>query len=113
MMSHDASGVTVLATFDDFIAAEIACALLSEGSLRPEEPEAIGLRSWLVQVRGLTPTLAHRAEVVLQSARPSETRIVGGAAEREHRVNIHAIRPQGVLSSELVLRASFQPFPDA
>jgi hypothetical protein len=34
MMGHDGAGVTVQATFDDFIAAEIACALLSEGLLQ-------------------------------------------------------------------------------
>jgi hypothetical protein len=55
MMYRNGPGVTVLATFDDLIAAEVACALLSDGSLRPEEPEAIGLRHWLVQVCGLTP----------------------------------------------------------
>ena len=76
--------VTVEAIFDDSIAADIACALLSEGSLRPEESKQVGLRRWLVEIRGLTPTLAHRAEVVLQHARASETRIVGEDAGPEH-----------------------------
>jgi len=88
MMHDNGPIVTVQAIFNDCIAAEIACALLSDGSLRPEEPEAIGLRRWLVEVRGLTPTLARRAEVVLQRACASETRIVGEDAEREHRYQI-------------------------
>jgi hypothetical protein len=88
MMGHDGAGVTVQATFDDFIAAEIAYALLSEGLLRPEEPEAVSLRRWLVQIRGLTPALAIKAEAVLRSARPSETRIVGQDVDREHCANL-------------------------
>jgi hypothetical protein len=81
MMFDNGPVVTVEAIFDDCVAAEIACALLCEGSLRPEEPEPIGLRRWLVQVLDLTPTLARRAQVVLQRARASETRIVGEDAD--------------------------------
>jgi hypothetical protein len=99
MMCYNGSGVTVQATFDDFIAAEIACALLFDASLRPEEPEAVGLRGWLVQVRGLTPTLAHRAKVVLQSAQASETLIVGEDAERQHCANL--LPPEGQVSRSL------------
>lgn len=84
MIDHEIPAVTVRATFDDSIAAEIACALLSDGSLRPEEPEPAGLRTWVVELRGLTPTLARRAEVVLRSARANQMRIVPEDARIEH-----------------------------
>ena len=74
--SNERSCVTVQATFQDFVDAEIACALLSDASLQAGEPEAVGLKRWLVQVGGITPALARRAEAVLRSARASETRIV-------------------------------------
>jgi hypothetical protein len=106
-MCHDGAGVTVQATFDDFIAAEIACALLFEGSLRPEEPEAVGLRRWLVQVRGLTPALAHRAEVVLRSARARETQVVSEDADREHCADRLISGPEISRGSDLVAKDSW------
>jgi len=76
-MNHGKSSiVTVQATFDTCVDAEIGCALLSEGSLQSDEPEAIGLRRWLVQVRDVTPALARRAQAVLRSAHANETRII-------------------------------------
>jgi len=89
--------VNVQATFDNYVEAEIASALLCDGSLRPDEPEAVGLRRWLVQVRGISPTLALRAEVVLRSAGASETWIVGDNSQVEPALQalpVDDVRPQ-------------------
>ena len=75
-MYHQIYTTTVRATFENCFEAEIACALLSDASLQPEEPEAEGLRTWVVRVPGLTPTLARRAEAILRSACACDMRIV-------------------------------------
>lgn len=92
-MHHHVPGVTVLATFDDLTAAEIACGLLADGSLTPDAPELAGVGRWRVQLRGLTPDLANRASVVLKRARASETLTVGEAAA--------AARAPGRVSAEV------------
>ena len=74
-MKQDVPPVTVLATFDDRVSAEIACALLSEASIHSGEPEPAEDGTWLVSVRGVHPDLAGRAEVILRSARARETTI--------------------------------------
>ncbi len=76
-MQRSVSPVTMLATFDDRISAEIACALLSEGSIHPDEPEAADNGTWLVCVRRVDPDLAGRARVILNSAGARGTTIAG------------------------------------
>ena len=76
-MSHDLPALSVLGVFDDPVSAEIACALLSEASIRSDEPEAAESRSWRVWVRSVKPDLAARAEVILRSARARATTITG------------------------------------
>ena len=68
-MKQDLPPVTVLATFNDRVSAEIACALLSEASLHSGEPEPADDGTWVASVRGVHPDLAGRAEVILRSAR--------------------------------------------
>jgi hypothetical protein len=74
-MEQGLSPVTVLATFNDRVSAEIACALLAEASIHSDEPEAAEDGSWLVSVRRVHPDLAGRAKVILKSARARETTI--------------------------------------
>jgi hypothetical protein len=68
-MKQDLPPVTVLATFNDRVSAEIACALLSEASLHSGEPEPADDGTWVASVRGVHPDLAGRAQVILRSAR--------------------------------------------
>jgi len=75
-MKEDVPPLAVVASFDDRIAAEIACALLADASIHPDEPEADTNGSWSVELRGVTPDLSARAEVILRSARARDTRIV-------------------------------------
>jgi hypothetical protein len=102
MRNSHSQAVTVQATFDNYTEAEIACALLSDGSLRPEEPEAVGLRCWLVQVRGIAPNLARRAQVVLRSSGASETQIVHKDQQIEPEFQAlpgDSVGPTGMLSA--------------
>ena len=57
-MKQDLPPVTVLATFNDWVSAEIACALLSEASIHSGEPEPAEDGTCLVSVRGVHPDLA-------------------------------------------------------
>ena len=91
-MKQDVPPVTVLATFDDRVSAEIACALLSEASINSGEPEPAEDGTWLVNVRGVHPDLAGRAEV--RSARARETTIASDEEQTlygcpEHRTTGH------------------------
>jgi hypothetical protein len=45
-MNHHVPLLVVSATFDDRVSAEIACALLSDASIRSDEPEAVGEAAW-------------------------------------------------------------------
>ena len=83
-MKQDLPPVTVLATFNDRVSAEIACALLSEASIHSGEPEPAEDGTWLVSVRGVHPELAGRAEVILRSARARETTIASDAQQTAH-----------------------------
>jgi hypothetical protein len=67
-MNHHVPLLVVSATFDDRVSAEIACALLSDASIRSDEPEAVGEAAWGVRVGALHPDLARRAEVILRRA---------------------------------------------
>ena len=96
IMYHEIRTTTVRATFENCFEAEIACALLSDASLQPEEPEAEGLRTWVVRVPGLSPTLARRAEAILRSACACDTRIVR---------NERRIEPSASDQSDLVTEA--------
>jgi hypothetical protein len=80
-MKDDVPALVVLAIFGDRIAAEIACALLADASIRSDEPEAAADGTWSIELRGVSPDLSARAEVILRSARARETRIV--ADERQ------------------------------
>ena len=82
-MKQDLPPVTVLATFNDRVSAEIACALLSEASLHSGEPEPADDGTWVASVRGVHPDLAGRAEVILRSAR---ARDITTASDEQQRV---------------------------
>jgi hypothetical protein len=75
-MKDDAPAYAVRASFDDRIAAEIACALLGDASIRSDEPEAATDGTWSVELRGVTSDLSARAQVILRSARARDTRVV-------------------------------------
>jgi hypothetical protein len=77
-MKHDLPQLAVSATFDDRVSAEIACALLSDASIRPDEPEALDDATWAVRVAILHPDLARRAEVILRSAGARAAVMIGG-----------------------------------
>ncbi|HET9068698.1 MAG TPA: hypothetical protein VFN28_08630, partial [Amaricoccus sp.] len=66
----------VVASFEDRTAAEIACALLADASIRPGGPTAAGDGTWCVELRGVSRDLSARAEVILRCARARETRVV-------------------------------------
>ena len=83
-MKQDVPPVTVLATFDDRVSAEIACALLSEASIHSGEPEPAEDGTWLVSVRGVHPDLAARTEVILRSARAREITIASHEEQTAH-----------------------------
>jgi hypothetical protein len=74
-MKDDVPALAVVASFDDRVAAEIACALLADASIHPDEPEAETNGTWSVGLRGTREHLA-RAEVILRSARARDTRTV-------------------------------------
>ena len=111
-MKQDLPPVTVLATFNDRVSAEIACALLSEASIHSGEPEPAEDGTCLVSVRGVHPDLADRAEVILRTARARETTIssdgqdaVCGCSQNRSSVhlrdqdNLPPVGVQGVSSS--------------
>ena len=75
MIIQNSPAAAVLATFDNKISAEIACALLSDASICADEPEAVKDGRWRVRVRSLQPKLAERAEVILRRARARDTMI--------------------------------------
>jgi len=91
MIHRDTQTLAVQATFKDCIAAEIACAILSEASLDADEPEATGLRSWLVRVRGLTPSLARRAEAVLRRAGATDAKVISNEALGDLRADVQGL----------------------
>jgi hypothetical protein len=62
-MKQDLPPLVVLATFNDQISAEIACALLSEASIHSGESEPVEDGTWRVSVRGVHPDLAGRAQL--------------------------------------------------
>jgi hypothetical protein len=74
-MKQDLPTVTVLATFNDRVSAEIACALLSEASIHSGEPEPEEDGTWLVSVRRVYPDLAGRTKVILKSSQAREITI--------------------------------------
>jgi hypothetical protein len=107
--------VTVLATFNDRISAEIGCALLSEASIHSGEPEPAEDGTWRVSVRRLHPELAGRAEVILRSARARETTIASDAQQTvygcgEHRTLVH-LRDQDDVPPAVVQEASGYSLP--
>jgi hypothetical protein len=107
--------VTVLATFNDRISAEVACALLSEASIHSGEPEPAEDGTWRVSVRRVHPELAGRAEVILRSARARETTIASGeqqAAYRcgEHQTTVH-LRDQDNVPPAVVQGAADHSLP--
>ena len=77
-MKHDVPLLAVSATFDDRVSAEIACALLSDASIRSDEPEAVDEATWGVRVGVLHPEVARRAEVILRSAGARAPVMIGG-----------------------------------
>jgi hypothetical protein len=79
---RDLAARNVLASFDNRIAAEIACALLADASLRSDEPEAARDGSWRIALRDVSPDLSARAEVILRSARARETLVVPDEPQR-------------------------------
>ena len=81
--------VMVVATFDDWVSAEIACALLSEASIHSGEPERAEDGTFLVSVRGVHPDLAGRAVVVLRSARARKTIIASDEQQTVHGCGEH------------------------
>ena len=83
-MKQDLPPVTVLATFNDRVSAEIACALLSEASIHSGEPEPAQDGTWLASVRGVHPDLAGRTEVILRSARAREITIASHEQQTAH-----------------------------
>jgi hypothetical protein len=83
MSHHESSTVTVEATFHDHVAAEIASALLTDASLLADEPHAIGIK-WRVQVSGLTPTMARRAEAILRTAGAIHVQMVVSKPNERH-----------------------------
>ena len=82
-MRQDLPPVTVLATFNDRVSAEIACALLSEASIHSGEPEPAQDGTWLASVR-VHPDLAARTEVILRSARAREITIASHEKQTAH-----------------------------
>ena len=114
-MQQDLPPVTVLATFNDRVSAEIACALLSDASIHSDEPEPADDGSWLVIVRGVHPDLAGRAEVILRSARAREIMVARDARQTayrccEHRTKIH-VRDQDNVPPAVVQGASSCSLP--
>ena len=83
-MKQNLPPVTVLATFNDRVSAEIACALLSEASIHSGEPEPVQDGTWLASVRGVHPDLAGRTEVILKSARAREIMIASHETQTAH-----------------------------
>jgi hypothetical protein len=67
-MNDAKPGFAVLAFFENRTAAEIACALLADASIRSDEPEAAGDGGWCVGLRGAGPEVSERAEVILRRA---------------------------------------------
>ena len=91
-MKQDLPPLTVLATFNDRVSAEIACALLSEASIHSGEPEPAEDGTWLGSVRGVHPDLAGRTEVILRSARAREITIASDEQQTVYGCSEH--RPQ-------------------
>jgi len=81
-MRDNLPALAVLATFADKTAAEIACALLTEASISPDEPEEIEGSGWSVAVRSLQHKQAERAEVIVRSAGAHHTRTTTDDCER-------------------------------
>jgi len=82
-VKQDLPPLTVLATFNDRVSAEIACALLSDASIHSGEPEPAAAGTWLVSVRGVHPDLADRTEVVLKSAGVREVKVASAVCIRQ------------------------------
>jgi hypothetical protein len=114
-MKQDLPPLTVLATFNDRVSAEIACALLSEASIHSGEPERAEDGTFLVSVRGVHPDLAGRAAVVLRSARARKTIIASDEQQAvygcgEHKTKVH-LRDQGNLPLAVAQGASSYSLP--
>ena len=75
-MNHHVPAFIVRASFEDRNAAEIACALLADASLCPNEPEAATKGTWSVELRGAALDLSLRAEVILRCAGARSTSVV-------------------------------------
>lgn len=73
---NDVPSLSVLACFGDRIAAEIACALLADASIRCDEPTAAVDGGWRIELRGLAPVLSARAEVILRRAGAMGTEVM-------------------------------------
>ena len=114
-MKQDLPPVTVLATFNDWVSAEIACALLSEASIHSGSPSPRRTAPGLVSVRGVHPDLAGRAEVILRSARAREITIASDEQQTaygcgEHRTIVH-LRDQDNVPPAVVQGASSYSLP--